>query len=280
MRSAMTRQPRNPALRRALGRILVAQQAFDSAEEVYHDAIRENPRYYGAFEDLGWFYWTQGRYEDSIMQYEQVVELAPAHDAAFNMLGAANYRLENWPEATKMFETSFALGKNYGACSNLGTLYYMDRRYADAASMFELALEYEEDNHVLVGNLAAALRGVPGREDESRELDLDAASLARRDLVSEPGDPRTLAYLAGYIAETSPGEADSIATRAAELAPEDGEVLYRAAMVYEELGQRTRALRHLGLAIDHGYPVREINAERSLDHLREDPRYQLLLPST
>jgi predicted TPR repeat methyltransferase len=58
--------------------------------------------------------------------------------------------------------------------------------------------------------------------------------------------------------------------QALRLAPRDGLVLLRAAVVQERAGQRKAAVRDLRAAIEAGYPVEEILRTPPLRAVRED----------
>jgi tetratricopeptide (TPR) repeat protein/predicted Ser/Thr protein kinase len=250
---------------------------YDEAEQAYRDAIAANPYYWGVYADIGYFHYVKGDLPSAISDFQHVVSLAPDHAPTYNYLGAFHYMLEQWDEAILMFEKSFELGKNYEACANLGTLYYMNGLFDDAARMYEWAWEYDRSDHLVIGNLASACYWIPGERERSRSLYEEAVVLAEQALERNPQEARNLAKLAGYYAIVRPAEAAAYAEQALTLAPDDAEILYRAADTYEQLGNRARALFLLGAAIEHGYPVKEIEHEPWLKELREDPRYDLLV---
>jgi tetratricopeptide (TPR) repeat protein len=61
--------------------------------------------------------------------------------------------------------------------------------------------------------------------------------------------------------------------------PKDPEVQYTAADIYETLGERDLALRHLELALRAGYQRTQLETSPSFANLRDDPRYKLLIAS-
>ncbi len=61
------------------------------------------------------------------------------------------------------------------------------------------------------------------------------------------------------------------------LGPRDGQVLFRAAYVYEELGLRERALEAVGSAFGVGFSPEAVSKVPPLQSLREDPRYRALV---
>jgi len=250
---------------------------YDEAEAACRGVIAANPRYWGGHEDLGYIYYVTGNYEGAVSEFERVAELAPDHAPTYNFLGALFYFLERWDDAIVMFEKSFALQKTKDACSNLGTLYYMKGRLADAARMYEWAWEYDRADYQVIGNLAAAYYWIPEEQHRAIPLYETAIDLARKKLATTPDDAVLLSFLADYYSVIRPDSAVSHIERALALSPRDSQVLYRAAMVYEQIGERTRALVFLGDAIANGYPLQEIAHARQFERLRQDHRYELLI---
>ena len=60
---------------------------------------------------------------------------------------------------------------------------------------------------------------------------------------------------------------------------QDAEYQNIAAVVHNQFDERTEAIRYLEKAIGLGWPSTEIDAERELDTLREDPRFRALIPA-
>jgi tetratricopeptide (TPR) repeat protein len=268
---------RDPEARRLLWRQYLRLGQFERAEEVCRDAIEVNPRHWQGYENLGYLYYATGKYEDAIAEFEIVADIAPDHAPTYNYLGALYYVTDRWENAIAMFEQSFALQKNYEACANLGTLYYMEGRFNDAAQMYEWAREYDHTDHILIGNLASAYYWMPEDRERATPLFETAIELAHEELSQSPDDGVLIGMLAVYYSVNHPDTALYFAERALALDPDNADVLFRSAMVYEQLGQRARALVVLGDAIANGCPVKAIAHERHFQELREDPRYELLV---
>jgi tetratricopeptide (TPR) repeat protein len=274
-KKSLALNPRDPVVLNRLAWTNVVLGAYDEAEAIDRSAIEANPRYFSGYMDLGYLYYVLERYDEAIVQFETVRSMAPDHAPVYNYLGALFFLRDRWDEAIASFEKSFELGKNYEACTNLGTLYYMEERFADAARMYEWAREYYPQDHIVVGNIAAALYWIPDERERARSLFKEAAEILKQD-DKYPGDPLTLAFLAGYFSIASPDSAVGYAERAVAAAPNNAEVLFRVAGVYEQTGERAKALVFLGQAIEHGYSRKIIEHERVFQDLRGDARYKLL----
>jgi serine/threonine-protein kinase len=269
--------PTDPVVPRLRARAYEAIQRPADAEQAYKNQIDACPQYWGGYEDLGYFYYTQARLEEAIRQFLHVRELAPDYAPTYNYLGALYQALDRWEESLENFEKSFALGKSYFACANLGTCYYFFRRFEEAAALYELALEYDRSKYQLVGNLGDAYYWIPGKRDRALELVDEALTMAERALQATPDDPRLYVVIGGYQAMLDNGDALASVERGLELSPDNAEVNYRACLAYDIMGRRPRALALLGKAIELGFSLRTIESEPLLDDLRTDSRYPLLL---
>jgi tetratricopeptide (TPR) repeat protein/tRNA A-37 threonylcarbamoyl transferase component Bud32 len=277
LRAAERLNPADPVISRALARTYSAIQRPTEAEQAYKKQIAACPQYWGGYEDLGYFYYVHARLEEAITQFLHVRDLAPDYAPTYNYLGALYQALDRWEESLQNFEKSFALGKSYFACANLGTCYYFFRRFEEAAALYELALEYDRSNYQLVGNLGDTYYWIPGKRDRALELVDEALTMAERALQTTPDDPRLHVVIGGYQATLNISDATASVERGLELAPDNAEVNYRACLAYEIMGRRPKALALLGKAIELGFSQRTIESEPLLDDLRTDSRYPLLL---
>jgi serine/threonine-protein kinase len=254
----------------------------DEAEETFLKAIELRPDYWPIQQDLGYFYYNPlARYEDAAKVFEGLVEKTPGYYMTHNSLGAFYYYLGRMDEAQHQWETSFSIKKSFHACTNLGTIYYRQGRYVDAASMYQWAVEFERarGDHLSWGNLARAYAQVDSLSHKAEENYRKAIEVAEADRRRIPDDPIVTASLAGYYADVDDGvRARERIAQALKLAPKNREVLFRCGHAYEKLGEREKALTWIGKAIEHDYDVDEIQQDPELEDLRRDPRFKMLLP--
>ena len=65
-----------------------------------------------------------------------MLRLAPNEAWTLNNLGIIHYIRDEWSQARALFLRSFAMNPGCTTCKNIGTLFYLDGLYADAASFF------------------------------------------------------------------------------------------------------------------------------------------------
>ena len=274
---ALFNDPSNAAAYRGLAKAYESLKKNDDAESTFKRAIKLKPGYWAGYNDLGVFYYKAGRYEDAIEQFKMVIKLTPDNYKGYNNLGGIYYMLEQWGEAQNMFERSLAIHKSYSIYSNLGTLYYIEGKYEDAARTYELALKLNENDYLNWGNLAAAYFWIREKKNKAIDTYKHAIEIAEDRLKVNPKDPDVISNLAGYYAEVGNEKRSmKLLGRSLELAPDNIEVMYRAASTYENLGMRDNALLWIGKAIKNGYSRSEVEHQPELKELVADKRYQQL----
>ena len=248
------------------------------AEDTYRKAIELRRDLWIGYSDLGEYYFRRSEYDQAAEQYRKVLDLVPDHYRAYYRLGGIYYLQGKFDEAAAMFEKSLAMRPTPEAYSNLGTLYIMQRRYAEAVPILENAIKMGTASHQIWGNLGEAYSQTPSLAAKAPEAYSMAVKQAEQRLSVNPKDARVRASLAGYLAVLGrKREALAQIEQARRLAPDNQNVLFRSALVYESAGQRDQALRALEAAIANGYSPAEIEGARDLAELRNDPRYRKLV---
>lgn len=92
-----------------------------------------------------------------------------------------------------------------------------------------------------------------------------------------PRDPDLMLREADcYSMLDQPKLSRNLLRQALALTPHDVEIMFMAAVVYEQLGDRQQALEWIGKAIHQGYSLGLIERSPSLAKLRADFRFQEL----
>ena len=150
-------------------------------------------------------------------------------------------------------------------------------RFPEAIAAQQQALKLDEGNSEIWGNLGNALYWSPDRRQESAVNYRRAVSIATSRLQVNPRDAETVAYLANYSAMLdNRQQALSQLKRALELAPSDGEVLFRAALVYNHFGDTEQTLTYLKKAADAGYSRAIIRDSPDFMALQQNQEFKAL----
>jgi serine/threonine-protein kinase len=275
---ALKLEPKNYEATVELASTYEEAQSPIEAEETYRKAIQLRPFDGTGYSHLGVFYYLQVRYNDAAKMFRKVTELMPDYDLAYSNLGAIYNLMGKDDLSEEMFLKSIAIKPNARACSNLGTMYFYQRRYSDSVAMFEEAVNLDKEYYRLWGNLADAYRYTPGYQEKAPETYEHAIQLAEELLPVEQFNGQLHSNLAYYHAVLGDNKkASSEISTARELAPKDVWVLLDCIKAFEHVNQREKAIECLEEYIKLGGSVEEIRKEPDLAKLRSDSRYPQLV---
>lgn len=266
-----------------LGAAATEAGEYDEAERALQTANNLRPDCVDGHMALAVLYYYTNRLDAAANQFRHASRAAPENPRAQISLGAVLALQGRREEAKTAFVTALALEPNTTAYSNLGTLFFEEARYGDAAEMFEKGIELEGDSipanqYYLVANLASALYW-SGEREGARTSYLRAIELGESVLEDGSDDYQTvMAGLAGYYGMVGQPE------RGIELleafTPQeihDPYLMGTIAESFEDLGERDRAVEWIGTALNNGLDVGWIENRPSFNGLREDDRYRELV---
>jgi eukaryotic-like serine/threonine-protein kinase len=275
---ALQIEPENPDALRELGNAYDSAGRIADAEATFQRAARSWPNSWAAVRDLGIFFNTHGRLTDALTAFQRVIALTPDSYASFGNVGGIYIRMGRYEEAAAALEKSLSLRPTSQAYMNLGTVHYFSGRFAEATEAYRRATQLTPADERAWGALADALRLVPGNADESIGAYREAIALAERQTAVNPNNAELRSRLAMYHAYAGDrGAADAQLTEALRLDQADATVLFRAALVYEQLDRRDLALRAIERSLKAGGTREEISKAPALVALRQDPRYANIL---
>jgi serine/threonine protein kinase/tetratricopeptide (TPR) repeat protein len=275
---ALRLEPRNADAYRELATAYDSMGKPDKAEATYKRAIELRPDNWSSVKQIGVFYAGKGRYPEAERYLRQVVRLTPDSAKAYSNLGGLYLKMGRRAEAEAQLEKSVSIEPTAFGCSNLGVLYYLQGRYADAAVQYQKATEMNPTESRWWSNLADAYRWSPTLAAKAPDAFRHAIELSRQEIAINPRDAQLHSRLAtSYAALGEHEHAAAEIGEAIRLAPADGYVQFRAALVYEQAHQRERALRALKAALDGNYSQEEIRNAPPLKDLRDDPRFVRLV---
>ncbi len=250
----------------------------DEAESTYKQAIRLKPSYWVGYNDLGVFYYINGKYKSALEQFKKVVELTPDNIFGLNNLGSIYMYLERWPEAESIFKHLIDIKQDYSAYSNLGSIYFFhDENFKVAANMFIKALELDSSNYVIWGNVASAYFQIPGYKDKSYKYFNRAVDLGEKELLVNPNDPGTMSNLASYYSMLNDKEKSiKYLEKSLKLSPNDLEIMARGVVTFESLGERDKAVKLAEIILEKGYPISNLEKSPDLNNMLKDKRFEKL----
>ncbi len=271
--TALKLQRENPDVIRELANAYVAANRNQAAEEMFRRAVQRRPDDWSAHRDLGVFYNGIGKLDKAISSLLRVVELTPDNYEGYRNLGGVYLRAGDYENAKVALNKSLGIRPTGAAYMNLGALYYHQKEFALAVAAFEQATKLNPDLASTWGDLADAYRLVPGKEAQSNQAYERAIALLEKDLKVNP-NPQARANLAMYWSKRGDNKRALSEIEAARNAkPNDGFILSRAVLVFEQAQLRKEALAAFEGAAQLGYR-KEMEHWPPLDDLRKDPRYQ------
>ena len=247
------------------------------AEKTYRRAIALRPQYWAGYSWLGTFYFRNGRQSEALGMFNQVIKLAPDSFRGYSNMGGVYLAEGRYADAVPMCERSIALRPTGPAYSNLGTAYFFQRRFEEAARAYEEASKLDRRDWLLWGNLGDACRSSSAKQDQAAGAYRRALSLADEKLQVNPRDATLLGYMAYYHSVLNQrDDALTCVKKALAVAPGDPELLFNVALTYNQLGEVDPALHWLKKALAAGFPREGVRDTPLLDGLQPNPGFRKL----
>ena len=270
--------PRDPELRLKLAEIHQDAGRFDEARLQIDQAIYLRPDYWVGYNRLAFLHLSRGNLESAAIEFNHIIDSAPGYVLGYVKLAAVYMYLERREAARPLLEKSLEIEVTPSALTNLGSIHFDASRFAQAADYYRRSIELQSDDHVLWGNLGYASRF--GIEPEKAEEAFDrAAQLAEKALAEAPGDLDIAVALAGYHAMLGNWERGlELLDAVVEADPTNPMLVPSIAEVYEDLGERERALEWVARSFEVGVLPIRFEGRPTLSKLVADERYQALVP--
>ena len=247
------------------------------AEAAYKRAIALRPDYWDGYRALAEFYDRQNRRQDSIAQYRRIIELTPDNPEAYSDLGVEFLESKDpksFAAAEAAFQKSFQLAPNYQAYANLGWLYIVQKRYTEAVAANHKALELNDKDWRVWGNLQLAYTWLGDNENSRFARTTTLQILERYILVNSQDGPAQSTLGTLYAQDKLRDKALTHAQSALSLAPRDPAVLADIAQIYDDLGDRNHAIQYGNESLKNGYTLTDLQVQPRLQALLADPNFR------
>jgi len=143
--------------------------------------------------------------------------------------------------------------------------------------MMQEAVELSPEDFRLVGNLADALRFLPGRAEDAKDLYQRAVDLAEAALTVNPDELDVVYMLPHFYSQLGRSqEARDAIGRALALGPDHNYVYYYAGLAWLELGEEDRALDAFRKAVELGYPWKLLDADPQLETMSSSREFRAI----
>jgi len=249
----------------------------DKAEEILKRRITLRPDYWRGYSGLGVFYFGQAEYGKAQAMFEKAVSLRANNYGDYKNLGADLIYEGKDEEAIRALENSIAIRPSYGAYQNLGVAESRVRKFDQAAQATQLALKLDDSDYQVWGNLGDFLF-YGGDLARATEAYKKAISMAEQQLKVNPRDNGVLSDLADYYAMLSDRKrALDYLDRSLAGKEKDKDLLFRAALVYNQLHETGTALEWLRKALAAGFSKSVVSKTPDLNNLHDNPQYQSLM---
>ena len=282
LEKALRLDPLNVYALECKGTVLASLGRLEDARQVAIAAVKLHPRDRFLADALGVKLFLAGDYAGAEAAFRRSVELEPDAVFAYANLSATLLRLNRSDEALGVLQQGLQIRPSGQLYSNLGNLLFNRGDYIGAAEAFQHAVSSTKGNANLYlrwANLGDTLRWLPGRENESRNAYREAIEKLKPEVDQLPIDATQQSRMGLYMARVGDqSAAAAYSSRAVATAPNNGDIRFRAAMVFELSGDRDRALAELMQARTYGYPANLIDSEPDLIALRRDPRFHQPTP--
>jgi serine/threonine protein kinase/Tfp pilus assembly protein PilF len=259
--------------------LLYKAQAFRNAnrwpeaEQVYLGIIKDRPNYWRGHSEYGWNLYKNAKYEPAEHEFEIAVAAAPQAAMAWANLGSTYYVLKRFDDAADALRKSLKLSPNEGAYNTLGDLDFRGRNYKSALENYQSAAAVNPNAHGTWRNIGDcyAVMGNPGqvKKNYTKAARLLAAALATN--PQSGSDWATLAFYHAKIGDSA--HADDDLKKAEQHGATDVASQLMISQALAVLGRKEEALNLLLSCIDRGLSTEEVDLALDLKEIQKDPRY-------
>ena len=249
-----------------------------SSEDTFKKAISLRPQYWAVYNWLGNFYFRHSNYAEAAGMFQKVTQLTPDNHRGYYNLGAMLLLEGQYERAINELNRSLQLRPTMDAYSNLGTAYFYLHRYSDSIAAYEKARTLDQQDYMNWGNLGDALYWSVDRRSESSGAYRRAIGLAEERLQVNPQDATVRAFTAQYWAMIGDFHtATAELQKALKAAPHDPDVLFRAALIHNQVGDRQQTLDWLRKAVAANFSRTTIRDTPDFDHFKSDPAFKAII---
>jgi serine/threonine protein kinase/Flp pilus assembly protein TadD len=271
---ALDRDPSAIEATYLMGETYEAQGKLTEAEAALKSVVNRRPGYWAGYSGLGAFYYRHGQFANAAAQFQAMIDLQPDNSMGYHNLGGVYIAMARYDDAISILKKGLALKETSRAWNNLGSAYMYLSRYPEAVDAMKRATELDPHNDVLWRNLGDSYRQIPSGASDATAAYQKALQAAMDELTVNPNSTEVISGIALYDAHLGrKKDAETFINKALRLSPNDSDILFTSALVYEIIGNRNQALEAIDQAVKSGYSIEDVEHEPELGGLRSDSRY-------
>lgn len=267
-----------PSNSEAWRRLAVAYEKSNRTAEAvsaFRKAIEIQPDDSRPYESFGSFYLDRNQFAEAEKIYRRVTEVAPVSGSGHMNLGLALMQQAKFAEAEKAMLTALQIRPTALVLMNLGALYYAQERYRDALRFYEKGIAAGPPSARRYRNLGSAYRHL-GLRKQARDAYTTARNLAEDEVARNPRQAYSrvlLALLSAYLGDARRAEVEI--AQALSLEPENATVMREAAIAFEFLGRRGKALQVIRQAPP--FLLEELTRHPDMKRFQQDSEFKDML---
>ncbi len=275
--AVLTKNPKYAEAYTLLSRLYEADQQPLEAELILQRGITAQPNHWPALQMMALFHLERGQLSTAIEYLQRVIKLAPQNATALTNLGSAYLLNGQLQAAADTYQQALRRSPEPFIQANLATVFYYLGRINEAIGLYQSALQQNQIDYVLHGNIADAYRQNKQMPEAELHYQKAISLLGQR----SSANARDLALLAHYLAKTGQvEEAQQTMQRALNKNKDVAEVWLLNALLQAQTGQYKNAIASAAQAQQLGYPAKLLAVDPDLQPLVADPAFHTLLNPT
>ena len=134
---------------------LYEESSIDEAYSFFLKSVNEDTHFIDAYKYLEYTARKSGKVDDSIKNYENLLEIEADNPVLINYLGNAYYYKKNLSEAENLYKKAIEIDSLFpNPHTNLGTIYAINKKYDEALKEYDEALKYSDRKAQIYYNTA------------------------------------------------------------------------------------------------------------------------------
>ena len=155
----LTQFPNSTILHNICGATNMGLKQYDEAVSSFSRAIKINPNYPDAYNNMGIALKDQGKLDEAIKAYEKAITLKPDYAEAYSNMGSALKEIGQFKEAIAAYEKAITLKPDYAdAHNNMGNALKEIGQFDKAISSYQKAITLNPNYAEFYNNMGSVLQ--------------------------------------------------------------------------------------------------------------------------